>query len=311
MPIDLSDIVGFDKIDDVADGIQTFLYGIVYFVMDGADVLGNETCFRQIGSPFQAYGKTVETRPVGLGTAVVLDAHLAVLFGDGGNHRRVETPAEQHTIGHVGHQLSLHGFLQSIVDGSDAYRIVLHGIIFHPIATVIPLHARLFAPIVMTWQERLVTFALAFECLQFGGYVEGAIAVVANVEWYDADGVAGDEEGVTLLVVEHEGEDAAQVLEKVDAFLTVERQNDFAIATRLECILSGHTSANFLMVVNLAIHRQDLLAVGCIKRLPATLGIDDAQSLMGKDGGATTIDAAPIGTAMTYFLTHFQCLLAK
>ena len=279
--------------------------------MDGADVLGHETCFRQVGSPFQTYGKTVETRPVGLGAAVVLDAHFAILFGNGGNHRRVETAAEQHTIWHVGHQLSLHGFLQSVVDGSDTYRIVLHGIIFHPIATVIPFHAGLFAPIVMTRQERLVTFALAFECLQFGGHVEGAIAVVANVERYDADGVAGDEEGVTLLVVEHEGEDAAQVLEKVDAFLTVERQNDFAIAARLERILPGHTTANVLMVVNLAIHRQNLLAVGRIKWLPSTLGIDDAQSLMGKDGGATTIDAAPIGTAMTYFLTHFQCLLAK
>ena len=128
---------------------------------------------------------------------------------------------------------------------------------------------------------------------------------------HDADGVTGDEEGVTLLVVEHEGENAAQVLEKVDAFLTVERQYDFAIAARLKRIFSGHATANLLMVVNLAIHCQDLLAVGRIKRLPATLGIDDAQSLMGKDGGATTIDAAPIGTAMTYFLTHFQCLLAK
>ena len=274
-------------------------------------MLGHETGFRQVGSPFQAYGKTVETRPIGFGTTVILDAHLTVLFGNGGNHRRVETAAEQHTIGHVGHQLSLHGFLQSVVDGSDTHWIVLDGIIFHPIATVIPLHTWLFAPIVMTWQERLVTFALAFERLQFGGHVEGAIAVVANVEWYDADGVTGDEEGVTLLVVEHEGEDAAQVFQKVDAFFSVECQYDFAITARLERILADHATANFLMVVNLAIHRQDLLAVGRIKRLPATLGIDDAQSLMGKDGGATTIDAAPIGTAMTYLLTHFQCLLAK
>ena len=121
----------------------------------------------------------------------------------------------------------------------------------------------------MAWKEGLVTLALSFEGLQFGGHIDGAVAVVANIERYDADGVAGNQELVLLLVVEHEGEDATQVLEEVDALFAIEGKDDLTVAARLELILSGITAANLLMVIYLAVDSQHLLPVGREQRLSA------------------------------------------
>ena len=66
----------------------------------------------------------------------------------------------------------------------------------------------------MTWQEGLVAFALTFEGFQLRGDINGAVAVVTNVERYNAYRVAGDEELIVLLVVEDEGEDAVKVFEE-------------------------------------------------------------------------------------------------
>ena len=70
-------------------------------------------------------------------------------------------------------------------------------------------------------------------------------------------------------------------------------------------------STQGLMVVYFAVHRQHLLAVGGIKRLTARLGVDDAQTLVGKNGRPSAVDAAPVGTTMTDFLTHSQGLLTE
>ena len=66
----------------------------------------------------------------------------------------------------------------------------------------------------MAGQEWLVAFALAFEGFQLGGDVDGAVSVVADIKRYHADGVAGYQELVALLVVEDEGKDAAELFEQ-------------------------------------------------------------------------------------------------
>ena len=48
-------IVGLDVIDYVADGIQTFLDGIVHLMMDGSDEIGDFAGLDEIGSPLQPY----------------------------------------------------------------------------------------------------------------------------------------------------------------------------------------------------------------------------------------------------------------
>ena len=163
----------------------------------------------------------------------------------------------------------------------------------------------------MTGQKRLIFLTLSFEGFQLGSHIHLAVAVVADVKRYHANGVAGDEELIFLFVVKHEGEDSVQVFEELDAFLTIESENDLAIAPCQKVVLSSKPTSDFLMVVYLAIHRQYLLAVGRIQRLSARLWIYDAQALMGEDGSAAAINATPVGAAMAYLLTHAQCFLTQ
>ena len=65
------------------------------------------------------------------------------------------------------------------------------------------------------------------------------------------------------------------------------------------------------MVVDLTVHRQDLLVVGREQRLSTALGVYDAQTFVGKDCRSATIDTTPVGPAMTQFLTHAQRLLSQ
>ena len=62
---DGGDIVGFNEIDDITDGVEPFLNGVVDLVVHGADMIGDEFGFCQVGGTFQSYGKRVQTRPVG------------------------------------------------------------------------------------------------------------------------------------------------------------------------------------------------------------------------------------------------------
>ena len=148
------------------------------------------------------------------------------------------------------------------MDGLNTGGVILHGIVLHPVATVVPLLTGIDTPIVVAGQEGLVTLALALEGFQFGGDVDGAIAIVTYIKRYDADGVAGYEELIALLIVEHKGKDAAEVLEEVDALLAIEGKDDLTIGTRLELVLTGKAATDFLMVVNLAIDGKHLLAIG-------------------------------------------------
>ena len=163
----------------------------------------------------------------------------------------------------------------------------------------------------MPRQERLVALALAFEGLQFGGHVDGAVAVVTDIEGNDADGVAGYEKLVAFLIVEHEGKDAAEVFKEVDALLAIQSQDDLAVAAGLEVVLPGKASPDVLMVIDFAIDGQNLFLVGRVEGLPTRFGVDDAEPLVGKNGASATIDATPVGPAVANFLTHLQGFVAE
>ncbi len=95
------DIVGFDEIDDVAYGVETFLDGVVDFVVDGANMVGHEFGLCQIWRTLQSYGKGVQTGPVGFRLGIVLDTHLRVFLSNGGNDGRIQTTRKQHAVWHI------------------------------------------------------------------------------------------------------------------------------------------------------------------------------------------------------------------
>ena len=163
----------------------------------------------------------------------------------------------------------LHGICQRIVDILNAGRVVLHSIILHPVATIVPLHAWVNTPIVMTWQEWLVALTLAFEGFQLAGYINRAVAVVTNIKRNHANRVAGNEKLVLLFVVEHKGKDAAEVFQEVDALLTIEGQDDLAVRACLELVLTSIATTNLLVVIYLSIDSQHLFVVWREERLSA------------------------------------------
>ena len=198
-------------------------------MMNSADMIGHKFGLCQIRRTFQSYGKRVQTGPVGLGFRIVLNTHLGIFLGDGRDDAAVETTREQYTVRHVAHQLALHCIFEGIVDGLDRGGIILHSVVLHPVATIVPFLPGVDTPVVVAGKEGLVTLALAFEGLELGGDVDGAISIVADVEGDDANGISGDEEFVALLIVEHKGKDTTEVFEEVDAFLTIEGEDDLAV----------------------------------------------------------------------------------
>ena len=280
-------------------------------VVYGADMFGHESGLGQVGGALEPYGEGVEPGPVGTCLPAILDAVLAEPLCDGGDHRGVEPAGEQHAVGHVRHQLTPHGVFQCLANGIDACLAVLYSLIVEPVSPVVALHARLPAPVIMSGREGFVSFALPFERLQFRGHIHGSAAVIAYIERYHSDGVAGYQEGILLFVVKGEGKDAGDVLQEVDAFVAIERKDDFAVAARLEVVTSGILAANLLMIVNLAVDGQHHLPVGREQRLSAALRVDDRETFVSKDGRAATINAAPVRTTVPDFLAHAQSLLAK
>ena len=222
-------------------------------MMNSADMIGHKFGLCQIRRTFQSYGKRVQTGPVGLGFRIVLNTHLGIFLGDGRDDAAVETTREQYTVRHVAHQLALHCIFEGIVDGLDRGGIILHSVVLHPVTTIIPFYTRRHAPIVMPRQEGFVTFALSFKGFQFGSHVDSTVTVVAYIKRYNANRIAGNEKLIALLVIEHKGEDAREVFEEIDAFLTIECQNHFTVGTCLELILSCIATTNLLMIVDLPI----------------------------------------------------------
>ena len=225
-------------------------------------MVGHEFGLGQIGGTFQAHSKRVQTGPVGARLRVVFDAVLAELLGDGGDDRRIQATRQQHAVRYVRHQLTLHSILQCIVDSFNTSRIVLHGIVVHPVATIVPFLTWIDTPVIMARQERLVAFTLSFKGLQLRGNIHRAIAVIADIKRYHTDGVTGNQELVLLFIVEHKGKDTTQVLEEVNTLFAIQGEYDLTVRTRLELVLSGIATANLLMVINLAIDGQHLLTVG-------------------------------------------------
>ena len=109
---DCSHVVGLDVVDDIPDCIEPLLDGVVDFVVNRAQVVGYFARLRQVGGTLEPHGKGVETRPpCGLRT-FRLHAALGILPCHGRNHRTVQAAREQHAVGHVAHQLALHGRLE-------------------------------------------------------------------------------------------------------------------------------------------------------------------------------------------------------
>ena len=344
-------IVGLDEIDDITDGIQSLLDGVVDFVVHGSDVLSNQSCFCQVRRTLQTNGEGMKSRPVSLGFATVLHTGRRILLGYGRDDGRIETTAQQYTVRNITHQLALYRSLQGIVNllyrslflrfrilqlGFSLLSIInliflLHGSVFKPITGIVTLHARVLAVIIMTWEEWLVMVALTFQCLQLACYQHFSILIITNIKRNHADRVAGNEELITLSIVKGEGKDTVQLfkhlgdtgVERILTFiykgikvgicshLTIERKNHLAVGTGLILVFAGKTGTDILMIINLTVYSKHLFLIWCKQRLATTFRVNNAQTLMCQDCRTTTVDSAPVWSAMANLLTHTKRLLSQ
>ncbi len=113
----------------------------------------------------------------------------------------------------------------------------------------------------MAGKKLVVARGEAFQAFELGGHEEMPFIVMTHVEGNDAHGVAGNEEGVVLFVVEGEGKDAAEMLNAAGAILAVEGKDDLAVRPRKELIFALHLFAYLAVVVYLAVDGKNQFAV--------------------------------------------------
>jgi hypothetical protein len=65
---------------------------------------------------------------------------------------------------------------------------------------------------------------------------------------------------------------------------SIEGEDNLAVAARLEVVLADIATTYLLVVIDFAIHGEDLLLVGGVEGLSARFRVDDAQSLVSEDG---------------------------
>ena len=176
----------------------------------------------------------------------------------------------------------------------------------------------------MTREEWLIVVALTFERFQLRGNHHLSILVITDVERNDADRVTGDQELISFDIVKSEGKDTIQLLQHladarmygifsliyqggeigIGTHLTIEREDDLTVGTGLKLVGIGEASTDILVIIDLTVYGKHLFLVGCEQRLATTLWVNDAQTLVCEDGRTSTIDSAPVWSAVADLLTH-------
>ncbi len=281
---DGGDVIGLEVIDDVAQSIQTLLHGEVDLVVDGAEVISHLAGGGEIRRPFQTDGEGVQLRPPGFALAIVLDAARRIELGDGGDNGRVQPAGEQHAIRHVTHQLALDRRFQRGFQLGLVADVVLDRAVFHPVALVPLFELAILAPQVVSRREGFDALADRHQRLHLGGDIEVAVLVTTGIEGDDPHVVATNQVGILFGVIKNEGKDAVEIVEKRRALLLVEGKQHFTVRFGLELEVDLEGLFQLFVVVDLAVDRQHMGALGVVERLGAIARVDDGQTLMHQNG---------------------------
>ena len=153
--------------------------------------------------------------------------------------------------------------------------------------------------------------AHAFQSLQFGSHVVAAVLIPALIQRNHADFVTPDDVQIFLAVIQGKRKDAAQIFQKINAFVQVQRQNHLAVALGLELIAVGIFGANVLVVVDFAVHRKNYRAVGTDKRLLSRKRVYDGKTFVAQNRVVARVHAAPVRSSVANLARHVQKLRAQ
>ena len=84
-------IVSLNVINHIAKCIETFLNGIVNFMVYGTDEISHFTCLGQIGGSLQTNGKGMKLRPPCRHLSIRFHTAGCITLGNGRNDRTVQT----------------------------------------------------------------------------------------------------------------------------------------------------------------------------------------------------------------------------
>ena len=128
----------------------------------------------------------------------------------------------------------------------------------------------------------------------FGG--EGQAGVVfQQVERLDAERIAR-QPGPAIAADQTEGIHAAQTLEGVRAFASVEMQQRLEVRAGGQLALQVEIAGQFQVIVDLAI--ADHRPASRVQRLPAALQVDDREPRVGQRGAGDLLQPHPVRSAM-------------
>jgi hypothetical protein len=142
------------------------------------------------------------------------------------------------------------------------------------------------------------------QALELGSKVHGSrlLGGESLIEGGDADGVAGGNGAILLLVVQHKGEHAVEVGRRIDVMFEIQRNDDLAVGCGLEGIALLELLSDQTVVVDLAVDGQNNGLVGVGQGLGARLDTNDAETLMAEDCVVADDIAAPVGATVADLL---------
>ncbi len=309
---DGGDVVGFHVADHVGQRIKPFFEGVLETVVDRAERFGGDGSGGQVGRALQANGERVQARPPGLALVAIFDAVAGIACSHGGYQRGIKTAGQQHAVGHVGHQLPVHGALERFTQCNAISVHAFHRVIVAPRALVVAGERVGGAVIPVAGRELRGVGAGIHQRFQFGGHQQAAVLVVAPVQRHHADRIARDQHALLGPIPQREREDAVEAVQvRGRGVLLVQRVDHLAVRAGLERIRLGQFGLEFAVVVDLAVDRQGQAAVVGQQRLRAAGRVDDGQPLVDQDGAVIDVYPAPVRAAMALALRQVQRVAAQ
>ena len=277
--------------------------------MHGAQHVRRHLRRGEVGRALQADREAVQARPPRFRFVAVLDPMAGVARSHRRHQRGIQPARQQHAVGHVGHQLAVHGGLERLAQFGQRYFHAFHRRVIAPRALVVfrQLAGRAVVPVPRRELRHVGT--IVGQRLHFRSHPQPAFGIVAPVQRHHPDRIAGNDRAPFRAVPQCEREDAVEAVEEAGGLVfPVERADDLAIRLGLERIRLRQFTLQRQMVVDLAVDRQRQFAVRRQQRLRTASRIDDGQPLVHEDCAVVGVDAAPVRAAMALPLRAFQRL---
>ncbi|MNG61390.1 hypothetical protein D3C79_195740 [compost metagenome] len=249
--------------------------------------------------------------PPGFAAFLIFYTACSVLFGNGGDHRRVQTARQQYAIWHVGHQVAFHRVFQRVAQGVGVGDVVFNRVVIEPVTLVIFADLTVLAPQVAACREFFDGTANRHQRFHFRSHIQVAEFIMPHVQRDNAQMVAANQVGVFLGVVQGKGEHALQVVEEVGAFFLIQRQDHLTVGTSLELIAIAKLLAQRLVVVNFTVNRQNVGVRSVVQRLGAIVDVDNRQALMHQNGFIAGVNAGPVRAAVAHQTRQLQRFLTQ